>query len=218
MRTGEMAEQPGPVPGSAEKTTTGTAASVAALSRALSATERVVAMVRGEQWVAPTGCPGWDVRALLNHLVAGNQFVAAALTDQSAPDWSVDHLGADPLGAYRGAAAAVQAAFAEPGSLDKVVAVPFGTVPGAVALHLRITEILVHGWDLAHATGQPSSGLPADLADQELEFSRGALGDIPADRRPFAPAQPVDDDAPAIDRLAALLGRPVTSRTPETSQ
>ncbi|MGO9080916.1 MAG: maleylpyruvate isomerase N-terminal domain-containing protein [Streptosporangiaceae bacterium] len=31
-------------------------------------------------------------------------------------------------------------------------------------------------------------------------------------RRPFAPPQPVADSAPAIDRLAALLGRPVTGQ------
>jgi len=42
-----------------------------------------------------------------------------------------------------------------------------------------------------------------------LDFSRGALEALPAERRPFGPAQPVADDAAAIDRLAALLGRPL---------
>ena len=39
------------------------------LTRALSATEGLVAAVRDDQWAAPTGCPGWNVRDLLNHLV-----------------------------------------------------------------------------------------------------------------------------------------------------
>lgn len=102
---------------------------------------------------------------------------------------------------------ALQAAFAQPGVLEKVVTVPIGAVPGVVALHLRIAESLVHGWDLAQATGQPTDGLPDDLAEQELEFSRRRLPDLPPDRRPFAPVQPVSDDAPALDRLVALLGR-----------
>jgi len=98
--------------------------------------------------------------------------------------------------------------------MEKIVTVPAGTVPGAVALHLRLTEHLVHGWDLARATGQATTGLPADLAEQELAFARVQLGKIPPDRRPFAPPQPVVDDAPAIDRLAALLGRrPATGGT-----
>ena len=81
------------------------------------------------------------------------------------------------------------------------------TVPAAVALHLRLTELLVHGWDLAIATGQPTVGLPEDVAEQELAFSRHQLTQLPPGRMPFAPPQPVDQDAPAIDRLAALLGR-----------
>lgn len=71
---------------------------------------------------------------------------------------------------------------------------------------LRITELLVHGWDLARATGQPAR-FPDGLAQQELAFSRGALSAIPPERTPFAPSRPAGPDAPAIDQLAALLGR-----------
>src|SRR6266536_1315586 len=52
-------------------------------------------------------------------------------------------------------------------------------------VHLRITELLVHGWDLAHATGQPP-GLPGDLAQTELELSRAQLGHAPPDTMPIA--------------------------------
>lgn len=179
------------------------------LARALRATGALVAAVRDDQWTAPTGCPGWSVRDLLDHLATGGQALAAALRGQEAPDLS----GQDPVSAYRASAQALQAAFDEPGALERVVTVPAGTVPGAVALHLRLTELLVHGWDLARATGQPTTGLPEDLAERELAFSRVQLGRIPPDRRPFAPSQPVDDGAPAVDRLAALLGRPVPGAT-----
>ena len=72
--------------------------------------------------------------------------------------------------------------------------------------------MLVHGWDLARATGQPAS-FPDDLAEQELAFSRHKLADIPAGRHPFGPPQPVAAEAPAIGRLAACLGRTVTTGT-----
>jgi uncharacterized protein (TIGR03086 family) len=98
------------------------------------------------------------------------------------------------------------AAFRQPGALGRTVEVPFGTVPGAVAVHLRLTEVLVHGWDLAQATGQ-ALAFPENLAEQELAFSRDALGALPPGRSPFAPPTPAPDTAPAIDRLAACLGR-----------
>jgi hypothetical protein len=50
---------------------------------------------------------------------------------------------------------------------------------------------------------------PEDVAEQELQFSRGAISQIPPGRTPFGPSQPVPEDAPAIDRLAGLLGRQV---------
>jgi uncharacterized protein (TIGR03086 family) len=71
---------------------------------------------------------------------------------------------------------------------------------------VRTVETLVHGWDLARATGRPTP-FPDELVEAELAFSRDLLERIPEGRQPFAPSRPVADDAPAIDRLAALLGR-----------
>lgn len=100
--------------------------------------------------------------------------------------------------------------FHVPDVLDQLVTVPFGTVPGNVALHLRIIDLLVHGWDLAHATGQ-AVRCPDALAEQDIQFTTAMLAGPPPDQRPFAPPQPVPDDAPAIYRLAACLGRRVTT-------
>jgi uncharacterized protein (TIGR03086 family) len=73
-------------------------------------------------------------------------------------------------------------------------------------VHVRTVETLVHGWDLARATSRQMP-FPDELADQELTFSRDLLGHLPEGRQPFGPSRPVAADAPAIDRLAALLGR-----------
>jgi len=111
--------------------------------------------VRDDQWTDPTPCTDWNVRDLVNHVAVGNFAFASILRGEpraapGAPPGSVRDL----LKAYRDSAAAVLDAFRQPGVLEQVFTVPFGPVPGIVALHLRITEILVHGWDLARATGQ----------------------------------------------------------------
>ena len=105
------------------------------------------------------------------------------------------------MAAYRESAEAVVAAFGRPGALGRTVQVPFGTVPGAVAVHLRLTEVLVHGWDLAQATGQVAA-FPEDLAEQELAFTRDALGARAARAQPVRPA-----DAGAGHRARARPAR-----------
>jgi uncharacterized protein (TIGR03086 family) len=155
---------------------------------------------------------------VVNHLVFGNRMFAGILRGEEPPPrenlrqmQAVDQLGDDPLGAYRAASAALLDAFSRPGVLDRIVQAPVGRIPGAVALHIRITEALVHGWDVAQGTGQPAR-LPDDLAEEELAFARGTNApDVPRTGHPFGPVQPVSDDTPAIDQLAAYLGRPVNS-------
>ena len=176
------------------------------LSTALDAAGELIADITSEQWSRPTPCTDWDVRALVTHLSDGNHRFATALGDgASAPAPDRGRSG-DLVAAYRDSAEAVVAAFRRPGALGRTVQVPFGTVPGAVALHLRLTEVLVHGWDLAQATGQVGA-FDEELAEQELAFTRDALGAVPPGRSPFAPPTPAPDTAPALDRLAACLGR-----------
>lgn len=164
--------------------------------------------IREQQWSAPTPCTEWTVRTLVNHLVTVNVIFAALLTDQEPPQRGADHLGDDPVGAYQQSGAALQAAFSQPGVLERTYQGPLSAATGAERLHVRIADLLAHGWDLAQATDQPGE-LPDDLADQALAFVRIQLATQPRTRR-FAPAQPVADDAPAIDRLAAFLGRAVS--------
>ena len=125
------------------------------LDRALTATEAVVAGIGADQWAAPTPCTELDVRGVLNHLVRGNLLFVAVIRGEPRPDPAADHLGDDPLAAYQRAAGRLREAFSAPDVLDSVYKAPFGTGPGAVLAHVRAVEVLVHGWDLARATGQP---------------------------------------------------------------
>lgn len=178
------------------------------LDRALAATEAVVAGIRAAQWSAPTPCTDLNVRAVLNHLVSGNLLFAALVRGEPLPDRSADHLGGDPLTAFRRAARELREAFAAPGVLDAVYAAPFGTGPGTALVHVRIIEALAHGWDLARATGQPAA-FPDDVAERALGAAKQRLASRPeGPGAPFAAEVPVAQDAPAIDRLAGFLGRP----------
>jgi uncharacterized protein (TIGR03086 family) len=182
---------------------------LADLDRSLDATEAVVAGIGAAQWSAPTPCTELDVRSLLNHLVSGNLVFAAVVGDKPLMDRNADHLGGAPLTAFQRAAGELREAFAAPGALESVYTAPFGTGPGAALLHVRIVEALVHGWDLARATGQPAA-FPDDVAERALAATKRQLTSRPeGPGAPFAAEVPVAEDAPAIDRLAGFLGRPV---------
>src|SRR5436853_3003020 len=126
--------------------------------QALDATRRVVAGIGPDQWTQPTPCEGWDVRTLLNHVVSGNLWVAELATGRTIADVGSkldgDQLGAAPLDAYEESAEAAAAAFEAPGALDAPCAVSYGPVPGSVYAGHRFIDVLIHGWDLAAATGQ----------------------------------------------------------------
>jgi len=180
----------------------------ARLASAVPVTGHLVGVIEPAQWDLPTPCPDWTVRDLVGHLVLGHRRFAAALTGGTPPAPDVDLLGGDPETAYASSAEAMLAAFRADGALDRPVSIPAGTLPGRVACELRVVEALVHGWDLARATGH-SLEFSAGLVEESIAFSRLQLGRLPADRTPFGPSQPVADDAPPLDRLAALLGREV---------
>ncbi len=183
------------------------------LQTALTATRHVVAGITDDQWQLTRPCPDWTVADLTARIVLGNRMFAQIVGGEPVPELAgsarADHgqIEGDVLSAYDQAGDRLLAAFASEGALDRIVTVPFGTVPGSVALHLRITELLVHGWDLARATSQHID-VPDSLAEQELAFSQQALSRVRPDHSPFAPPQPVPADAVPLDRLAGLLGRP----------
>ena len=183
----------------------------AAHRRALEATCKTVAAIPAGQWAAPTPCADWNVRELLNHVVTGNWWAAAlaggATIAQVGARLDGDVLGDDPLRAYERSAEAAAAAFDAPGALAAPCAVSYGPVPGEVYAGHRFIDVLVHGWDLAVATGQDAAidpGLAAEcleVVEPQLAMLQGSgmFGDPPA-------AQATANSGPAT-RLLTQLGR-----------
>jgi uncharacterized protein (TIGR03086 family) len=163
-----------------------------------------------DQWMAPTPCTEWNVRDVVNHVVAMNLVFAAMIDDGPMPERGADHLGNDPVAAYQASTASLVGAFARPGVLERSYAGPLGSATGAERLQIRLYDLLTHGWDLAQATGMPAQ-IPDELAEQALAFVRNQFSTQPRTGR-FAEPQPIDGTAPALDRLAAFLGRSVPPR------
>ena len=81
-------------------------------------------------------------------------------------------------------------------------------MPGGDAAAVALNEIVVHGWDLAVATGQKYAVDPTSLLIC-TEFVRAFSTPETADQRgdAFGTVIEVPDDAPALDRLLGFMGR-----------
>jgi uncharacterized protein (TIGR03086 family) len=178
-------------------------------ARSLDATGSIVDGVAADRWHAPTPCPDWDARGLVNHLVAGNlwatELAAGGTIEGVGNRLDGDLLGTDPAAAYAVSASAAAAAFRQPGALDAPCAVSYGPVPGSVYAGHRFLDVLVHGWDLAVATGQDDAMDPQLMAacQQVIEPQLEAFRSAGALAAPVA----VPADASAQTRFLAMLGR-----------
>ncbi len=177
-------------------------------AEALDATHAIVAGVSDDQLAKATPCAGWDVRALLNHVVSGNWWAAELAAGRTIADvgdrLDGDVLGVDALGAYEASAVAARAAFEAPGAMDAPCAVSYGPVPGSVYCGHRFLDVFVHGWDLAVATGQPARLDPA-LAEACLEVVRPQAAMLAASGMFGTETAPDGDGPQAV--LLAMLGR-----------
>lgn len=177
--------------------------------RALEVSRAVVVGIGAGQWDAATPCTDLDVRALLNHVVSGNFWVAPLVEGRTIPEvgdrYDGDMLGDDPLARYDESSRLAAAAFNEPGAMERMVAVSYGPVPGSVYAGHRFIDVLVHGWDLAVATGQPTVLDPQlvqvcwDVVTPQAELLAGS--------GMFGDRVEVPDDADLQTRVLALLGR-----------
>ena len=148
---------------------------------------------------APTGCDGWAVGTLIDHMIDTQHYFAATARGEEAslPNPSPPSLiGDDPVGAYATATTETLRAFGEPGVLEK-------TGP---SLGIAFVDQLVHGWDVATATGQDAT-MPDDLAAAAFSMIDGRLTDEQRKGGGFKPAVAVPDSASAQDKLVGYTGR-----------
>ena len=161
-------------------------------------------------WSRPTPCPDWNVRALVNHLVYEDVWTVplmdGATIDDVGDRFEGDLLGDDPLARARAACDAAKTAAAS-GIVAGVVAhLSFGDTPADEYAHQLAADHIIHGWDLAAATGTDRSidpelvdALAAWFADREDQYrGSGVIGERPAG---------VGDPDDPQDRLLVAFGR-----------
>jgi uncharacterized protein (TIGR03086 family) len=180
-----------------------------ALAAAFRASREVLARVDGASLGEPTPCRSWDVRALINHMI-GAPRLATGLVGGTTPDErDVDFAAGDFVHFHDETSGAALVAFGAAGALDTTITLPFGESSARFLMLFVATDQLVHAWDLAHATGQPTDIAP-DLAAELLTESKDAVTEDmrgPDGTAAFETAQDAGPRANPTDRLAAFLGR-----------
>jgi len=171
---------------------------------------RIVAGVRDDQLTGPTPCTDLTVAALLHHLsTLSDAFRGAAQRQPQGPGPMPDasRLPADWHERIPQQLDALAVAWREPTAWEGSTEIAGMTMPGPTIAVVALNEVLVHGWDLAAATGQDyrADGASAQAC---LDFALEIAANAPEMRNAmYGPAVPVPEDAPLLDRLIGQTGR-----------
>jgi uncharacterized protein (TIGR03086 family) len=177
--------------------------------RATAAFGRHVHAIREDQWGAPTPCSDWDVRQVVNHVVAENRWSPPLLAGRTIAEvgdrFDGDVLGDDGKAAWDDSAAEAVAAVYSDGSMDRVVHLSFGDFPGREYTMQLFADLLIHGWDLARAIGDDERLDPELVEACATWFA--AMEDGYRAGGAVGPRVEVATDADDQDRLLAMFGR-----------
>lgn len=176
--------------------------------RALDLFEGLVAGVPRNGWDARSPCEGWTARDVAGHVTGGQHLIMALAAGGPEPDINTDparFVEGDVLMSWRTARKECAAALT-PEALSRPI--PFGglgELPLADYLEGYILEPLVHSWDLAQATDQPSR-LDPDLVHHAFATAQVIAAPLRAEGH-LAPPLPPPPGADEQTRMLAFLGR-----------
>jgi uncharacterized protein (TIGR03086 family) len=165
----------------------------------LPACRAVLARLTAEDLSRPTPCAEYTVTDVGQHLVRSMVLLASVAGEQ---------IGTPRAGlldtAVAATAEAALAAWRYRG-LDGSVAVGRSVLPASLAAEIIPLELLVHGWDIARATGHHIEVTP-EVAGYVLDRAREL---ITTDKRgrSFAAEVPAGAAATTLQRLIAFTGR-----------
>jgi len=176
-----------------------------------------VAAIRGvdpARYGDPTPCTDWTVGQAVNHLAFGLVMAEYGARKTAWPsDWTEDercpYLRGVPEAEWRERAAEAGAAAArawqDPAAWEGDAPFGSGSMPAAAIGSMMTAEFVLHGWDVARATGQTFT-VPEPLAATVLAGVESIAG-MGRDGGWFGPEVAVPGDAPTLDRALGLSGR-----------
>ncbi|GAA4238499.1 TIGR03086 family metal-binding protein [Actinomadura meridiana] len=174
----------------------------------------LLAGIRDYQLSAPTPCADTTLGKLLDHLNGlALAFTWAAEKNfpqgpSQPPSSDADRLPPDWRARIPEQLDALAAAWRSPDAWQGMTEAGGVHMPGTEAGHVAMNELVIHGWDIARASGQPYTAENAEI-EACLAFVAPAVeqSDGKGIEGLFGPAVDVPQDAPPLDRLLALTGR-----------
>lgn len=158
----------------------------------------------------PTPCSRFTVHDVLDHMIVGGGSFAYSFRGEDAPEASPPPVyGWVPAAEFRKAMEDLLDALASPGAMERTISAPVGEMAGATFARFVAFDGLVHGWDIASATGLDFEPAPDVIAAVD-EFARSALTAEMRDGDTFKNPTTAPDDATPLQRVAAFSGRSLT--------
>jgi len=174
-------------------------------------TAKILGHVADDQLAGPTPCERLTLSELVAHVGdLGVAFAAAGRKDlgqlTGSPPGDGGYLLDDYWRAqYPGNLAGLADAWRDPGAWSGLTQIGGVDLPGEVCAMVGLTEVVIHGWDVAVATGQHYT-VDDEVADAVLAHLAGFAADGPVEGL-FGPVVEIADGASAFDRALALSGR-----------
>lgn len=166
----------------------------------------LVERITPEQLDLPTPCATFTVADVLEHMIGGATAFAPAFRGEVPAEDGAATSDASPQDRFHRAMDDLVSAAHAPGADERTITAPFGEVPGSVFARFVAFDGLVHGYDLATATGHPYTPR-AELVAEVHAFARSALQPAMRDGDTFAAETPASAGATPVERLVAFSGR-----------
>jgi len=181
------------------------------MTSACARTTETLLAVTDDQLAGSTPCENLALQELVAHVGGlGVAFAAAASKDfgeltDSPPGDGGYQLDTDWRTRYPVNLALLADAWRDASAWDGMTRVGGVDLPGEVCGLVALTEVVIHGWDVARATGRGYS-VDDQVAQALLAHMEGFTAGGPVEGL-FGPAVDVADDATAFERALALSGR-----------
>jgi uncharacterized protein (TIGR03086 family) len=178
--------------------------------RAAARLAEIIGNIKPDQLSAPTPCSEYDVRKLINHMLFWGPPLEGAARKESVrtpgeAETDVDLTEGDWTATFEAHLDRIVAAWSLPSAWEGITRMGPMQLPAALVGGMVVGELVVHGWDLARATGQHP-----EWDDELLTYLHEEVANNAQQGREmgvYGPEVEVPTEMSTLDRLLGLTGR-----------